>query len=781
MTATEFTETRTFASTLVSLSRGLATGLVAITMLLHVWQPFDSTAAVASGETVLSIGLCLAIGFLTSISIAMDPKRVTARSRLWQSWVPWLVGFFVVWLMMATVMVSGRGNVRFAVNGFWQWTSMLVLAASIAELSRSGTVRRAILTWCLALAFGILVYGFWEYGVVQPDLRAQLQRDPEGLFRREGISLDSSAGLLLADRIRSTEMRSTFALANSLAGYLATLWIVWVGVVWYGWVAPGSKALRARGWIVAILVAVGMATALLLTKSRTAWIAVVVGTIVYLMGEGIASRRWSWRSMALMMAGGAALCCLALVGVYAVDPLILQEAGKSLSYRLDYWRGAMALILEQPVFGYGAANFQATYLRVKLPTAAESPADPHDFLLEIAHAGGVPLLIVAVLFLGLVVRMGWSRELVRTVDSPFQSSSDAETRAPRALWIGAGIGVLGAALWFAITASEWALIGESIALVATCGAAIAMSVVPSLRGLLQPCVGDRFLYVCSMFVLLLHLTASGGWMLPGVMGTGCVLFGLAWGSLVHEVVADHASKKPGIGAWVRVLLSAGLGMAWYVTMALPLERSAAAISENFGALVANPTPSQIRSMVNTDRWNPDLPRLSMDWIAGKLEQPIAGPLRAEWEAVLLEMRDGLRARDPNHALALDASGQAAARAAGTIRDDVTRRNAWLQRADEDFEQASLACEASAQGHLQAAVSAFWVGNWERMLRHCDAADAIDAATRHRDRKIQAAQVFWPTALEPQSPGVPKDSRAGIPKDFVRAEPVLRFLRSLSKP
>jgi hypothetical protein len=45
----------------------LAMFLIPVTLTLHQWNPCDSTASVAAGDSLVHIGLCLAIGLLVAL------------------------------------------------------------------------------------------------------------------------------------------------------------------------------------------------------------------------------------------------------------------------------------------------------------------------------------------------------------------------------------------------------------------------------------------------------------------------------------------------------------------------------------------------------------------------------------------------------------------------------------------------------------------------------------------------------------------------------------------
>lgn len=753
----------------------------AVLLLQHI-DPCDSAAAISMGNSMVHIGLTLTLGMLTCLGVALQQCGIRSndavdRYRGIRRILVILSCLAIAWLALATIAVAGRGNLRYAVNGFWQWTSMLVWSASACLMATRPGFGRLAITAALALGVGVLVYGYWEYGVIQPEVRRQLERDPVGLFRRQGISPESSAGLQLADRIRSTEMKGFYALANSLGGFLACYWILTLSV----WSSRRSRALIIVQSILVIAVGLG----LLLTKSRTAWLAAGGGTALLALFSIMQHGRIRGRSLGLGVCIASAIVGAGLLVVYLFDPLILQEAGKSLAYRLDYWRGAMQLISEEPWMGYGVGNFQSTYLHVKLPTAAESPADPHNFLLETAHAGGIPCLLAVGAAIGLALWMPWSRSKDSSQDGSMQHMEYAGPRLLGiAFWSGAALSSACLITWSIFTDSDERLLGILVSLAAFTGAVVLWSRWPDAATSAHLLVNNRTALGVAFAVILLHGLASGGWMLPGAMSLGMFVIGL---SLAREAPvasgssrADSTDSRSRWTGWGMAGVGAILLGSWYATMALPISHGTEVVGQILSRPVSRPSPEQMRKLLSVDRWDPELARLGMEWTVDQLLQPMGTETRSDWETLLREFQRELLRRGPSSALAWDASGQASVRAAASSAD-AERRSEWLRQSDEQFQRASELSPASAQGHIQAALAAYWVGDLARSQMHCEESQKIDAATRHRDRKIEAGQVVWPSPLVPREAVLGVDARRGMTRDYVRAEPVLLYLRSQRRP
>jgi hypothetical protein len=823
-----------------AIATGLATGLIAIAMVVAVWNPCDSVAAIAAGDSLAWIGLTLLVGALTACGVGLQPMLASipygpaagatqggsAEDAVQSAWIRrmhriglWAWLLFPLWLGLATAASIGNSNARFAINGFWQWTSLWVLANAACFLARRPGWGARCLVLMLAIGMGVVSYGWVEYAWIQPALRASLAEDPVGTLERRGIAPDSAAAMLIKNRIESTEMRSVYALANSLAGALVVAWTLTLGWAFSVWqnkpprqhAADSTSGIaaadRKRLLIAAIFMLVFMGAALLVTKSRTAWLASSLATLAVAVfhptvrGELLGWLRAHPRLVGTVM---TVVACVA-GGTYWADPLIFQEAGKSLAYRLDYWRGAMALIAMRPWLGYGALNFQATYLQVKSPTAAESPADPHNLALEIAHAGGWPLLGISCV-IGLWFGIRWwlsirPRRAPRTVTmesqsdggplvgSPFAPGSGAGPDAVRWdgrwFWSGAWLAALGVFAWSFFTAGDAELIGTIIGL--TVGVLTVVLLTrwePGATSMSKWFRCDAYGFGIAMAGFVIHLLASGGWMLPGTMALPAVLLGV-WLASSSGALAAIATSQPGaVLSWPRwrwgVAAAAWLALAtWGWTMLRPVTAGLAG-AERMANSLTTPSIEEVEALLTLDPYDPELARFGLEQCVQQLERPLGSTARADWEAALKTMRATFLDRDPKHALAYAECGRVDLRVAALSQSESQRR-AGLEQAAEDFAQGAVHYPASAEAQLQAALAAFLAGRQKEAAALADRAEAISTATRHDDRKLNAAQVFWPRGLEiPEKPLDPV-ARRGTPKDFARAEPVLHALRSLLRP
>ena len=197
---------------------------------------------------------------------------------------------------------------------------------------------------------------------------------------------------LFESRLANKEPMATFALTNSLAAFL-TPWLVMLAGMGFG---CGRNRKRLLGMV---LCGLPIAVCLLLTKSRSGYIAAGVGLVLawLLCRQRTVRIGWKWPAAIVAI---AAVLVAAAVTVGGLDRELLSRASKSFGYRLQYWQSSLLLIADHPMVGCGPGNFQNAYTQYKLPEASEEVADPHNFLLEIWATAGTPAVLAFLAVLG---------------------------------------------------------------------------------------------------------------------------------------------------------------------------------------------------------------------------------------------------------------------------------------------------------------------------------------------------------------------------------------------
>ena len=591
----------------------LACFLLAVCLVSSQINPCDATS-VAMGSSVTFILLAIGIGFFVAIDAILVPQAAeqdTFRNCFFVSWT-----VFGVWIWGCTLLVPGQGNARFAYNGCWQWIAEAILILSITRLRFRTTVGNRICALMLACAAGTVAYAGYQYFVGMPAFRRSFAKDPNSILEKMDLIPGSSAAMQFVNRLESLEPTGPFALTNSLAGLMA-VWLVFLVVLFvrYSTTAVASPIAKRISWTnltLGIGLFVGLSVTLLLTKSRSAWLATLIGLVAScfflptIRQSGWAFARRFRIALTVVVVSGS----LALGAVLVRDPFIVLEAGKSLSYRFDYWRGAYSLIQSKPWTGYGVANFQQSYNRVKVITASESPADPHNFLFETATAGGYPLLLILVCILVILFWKLFQADFRTRQEGvrPLGNTVGCKEEGRLALSLG-GLGCLAGILLFSLLFGD----GDSF-YSGSLFAFVSMGVFVGIERFrwLDQDSQSHSIELISAAVFLLHLLASGGWMQPGLMNSFCALVGVALGAPVGKRSAiDPKAERPILFApWLGLLLVIFSMAGFAKTTWFPILGSAAIVNTVSFDTVGWRAPEELVEIMAVDPYDPELARMA---------------------------------------------------------------------------------------------------------------------------------------------------------------------------
>jgi hypothetical protein len=398
--------------------RQLALGLTTTLVVMRPYWPSED-AATGSG-----LSWVLALLGVAAVAIIAGLLGGVARGR--RSWAD---AAFLLLVLLVGLSATHAGDRRGASNLAWEWGGLGIAFLLVRNLPRTRDETAMIAGALVATAVAVAAYGLYQGFVELPALKRAFLANAPRLLKQMNILPGSPSELLFRQRVLdSKEAFATFALANSLAGFL-------VGPLVFG-LAVAADNLRREGrgsrdvalGLAAVPGAILLAC-LLLTKSRSAWAGLVVGGLV------IAWRsrgRISGRAIGIGIAGLAVTLggLVAVLGsLHQLDTSIVTESTKSLRFRWEYWRGTWDLLTNAPSpfepraagpmlpggepvatdlperhafwTGLGPGNFAGAYLRHKLPESSEEILDPHNMVLEVWTTAGLPAVVVLLAALGL--------------------------------------------------------------------------------------------------------------------------------------------------------------------------------------------------------------------------------------------------------------------------------------------------------------------------------------------------------------------------------------------
>jgi tetratricopeptide (TPR) repeat protein len=343
---------------------------------------------------------------------------------------------------------------RPAINMLWEWVAYGLCFVLARQLIVTRREARAVVVVMIALGVAVAGYGLYQNFCEFPVTRAEFVRDPEAALRSLRLAYEPGSRdyELFWARLDTIRPMATFALANSLAGFLAP-WLVLLAAVGGGVVARNrpewTKPQRLLVCLGAGLGGATMAVCLALTSSRTGCLAVLLGGLIVsvLLGRemrGMPDRLAGWKrtlarlGLRLLLYGPGVVAIAGIVAVAAlaaggVGRGVLSGAATSVLYRIEYWRSTAQMIADYPLVGCGPGNFKDTYTQYMLPEASEEIADPHNFVMETWATAGTPALAALLAVLGC-----YAYALVRYYRA--QSRSEKKTPSPRRDTISGNVG-----------------------------------------------------------------------------------------------------------------------------------------------------------------------------------------------------------------------------------------------------------------------------------------------------------------------------------------------------
>ena len=490
----------------------------------------------------------------------------------------------LVLIILIAFSVPLSSDRRAAISMFWQWVGLGLAYFLVRWLPRDQREIKAFLLALAATAVALAVYGFYQVAVEDPDLRARYLQNPVEMLAMAGVGNDPVSRQMFENRLlNSREMRSTMALANSLAGILVGPCVMVLGV-WLGLLLrQGSKPRKLVPLLLALPPLVLMLVALLLTKSRSAWLGFGVGLVLVALSL---ARRVHRRH--LLIAGLGLLALLSALTFAAfktrqLDREVLTESTKSLQYRVEYWQGTWSLLSESSRNfwrGVGPGNFGARYLAHKLPASSEEIADPHNLLLDVWASSGLPALLAIMAAFAFAL---WNAFRPSQDPRPADLQEAPPLPAPSSLtlvWLSGGVAwllvlLIGDLEIFAVDGlSRWLVLGL--------GWSLGTILLFPLRRQTTPAAWQTAAAACAIIV---NLLAAGGIAMPPVAIVLWVLLALAQNLREDQPGGKLRARN---GRWTpfyfALLLAALLGT--FAGTVVPHWRSRQAIEQGLAALDA---------------------------------------------------------------------------------------------------------------------------------------------------------------------------------------------------
>lgn len=499
--------------------RRVALGSTAALLTARAFWPSEPDFRIDAGS-----GLVWVFALLIVAGLALASALIGGTLRLRWSWADLALVILVLLVAASSGYAIDR---RPAINLAWEWGGFGIAYLLVRNLPRTRAESLALVGAFLATAVAVSVFGLYQVSVELPALQRHFLANRDRGLLEAGVTPGTTAAKLFENRLLgSNEPYSTFALANSLAGFLVGPLVLMLALVWTNLTHREAKGSRVSALALALPPLLAVVVCLTLTKSRSAWIGLAAGLLVLAWRE---RRRVRPKTLAIAAAVAVAVVAVLVVAGVAtrrLDLKVLTEAPKSFRYRQEYWIGAWRAITASPSAfwrGYGPGNFSAPYLLHKLPEASEEIKDPHNLVLEVWSTAGfwAVLASAAAIAFGLWNAFGPSRQkgaiepderdLHPTTAKPVARDPSAPPDSASWLVIAAGLGWLVVLVVGNINLIEggdferWMILGTSWLLALACGLPLWRRV-PLKASTLG----------AAAVALLVNLTAAGGIGIPTV-------------------------------------------------------------------------------------------------------------------------------------------------------------------------------------------------------------------------------------------------------------------------
>lgn len=367
----------------------MALGLTAALIVARAFYPPEDASA-GSGRGWI-------VWVLVAAAVAVAGALVSGVTRIRLAWADAAV---IALVGLVATSSFHAADMRPALNMAWEWIALGIVYLLVRWLPRDRGESSALAACLMATAVALAAYGLVQVAIEFPELHAQYLRNPQAVLADAGmdpnLAPNSPERKHFEDRLLgSNEPFSTFALANSLAGFLVGPIVLALAVLLDRFRATDGRRPPVAAFALASLPFLIVLACLLLTKSRSAYLGLLVGGLIALLGT---ARNLPRRGILLGTAGFVAVLALFVAAAAAtghLDIQVLTESSKSLKYRMEYWRATLALLGDGGRWwsGVGPGNFGRAYLKFKLPESSESIADPHNLFLDVWAAAGLPALL----------------------------------------------------------------------------------------------------------------------------------------------------------------------------------------------------------------------------------------------------------------------------------------------------------------------------------------------------------------------------------------------------
>lgn len=209
------------------------------------------------------------------------------------------------------------------------------------------------------------------------------------------------ANPLIMTKYKEERVSGTMVYPNALAGIVLLLWPLSIVLAF-----TGSRAFRPpiRVGVIALTLFLG-AGGLIWSGSKYGWLLALA-----LGGVCLLRLNWPTRWKYAVVAG---VLVVGLVVFFVRFHRYFAKGATSVVARFDYWRAAVEVTEESPLFGSGPGTFQRPYAGLKSPDAEMARLTHNDYLEQFSDSGiigGISYTAWIILALVWIVRRLWREQ-----------------------------------------------------------------------------------------------------------------------------------------------------------------------------------------------------------------------------------------------------------------------------------------------------------------------------------------------------------------------------------
>ncbi|TWU02462.1 O-antigen ligase family protein [Stieleria varia] len=634
----------------------VAIALLAGIVVYGWYSPSDSTE-VETGAALWFGVLSLALLTLTWGIRGWNGELVDPSNRRSTHWIDGATWALAIWMAVAAWATCPPGNLRAATNEAWLWVSAAAVFTSARYWLADIGIRRAAWSLMISIAVATAILALYQQVISLPQSRADYLADPDGTLRMLGLSapLGSAERMIFENRLFDGGPTATYALANSMAC------VVLIGcVLSLGWMVNRWRhnCVLQKSFSVAVFASCFLG--LLLSSSRSAFLAFAVGAVAVLLlcrdpsrqeSTERTARRSLRRSFALAGVGAGVMSLITVAVLLFGRKEWVEQAPASLAFRLQYWRATLAMAWQHPVFGAGPGGFQSLYQRYRTPGFSEQPADPHNFVFETLASGGfvaVGILIVLSVSIAVAVvkrppspRGGRGHESHPPAIAPPYVKTDA-------FWLGAGLSL--SMIWILGALINRMPDGASHMIAVPIAIAVAWAL--NRRASEMNDATLDILNAVAGLCALIHLSAAGGWTVPGVAMFVWLLAAsvTADSQTIAEVGTDDELPPDSRSRMTRAAIGVASGLALLVLMRfislgpvmdaeLAMMKAERVVESSRSDSSESAVLDAIQDAIDADPWAVRAPMWLASQTSWQVIQSDTASNRQQWLAAIRSVRD----------------------------------------------------------------------------------------------------------------------------------------------